>query len=115
MRKNNQNGIKRNYPLPTTPEARENLMISRAMDLAEQQLMDGTASSQVITHFLKLASMRERQEREKMAAEIELLRAKQKAIDDAADSKAIYEAAIRAMRVYQGADEEDADADYREY
>ena len=39
-----------------TPEARENQMISLAVDLAEKQLMEGTASSQVITHYLKLGS-----------------------------------------------------------
>lgn len=107
----NQNGSVQNCPAPTTPEAQENLMISLAMERAKQQLMDGTASSQVITHFLRLASMREKNE-----AELNLLKAKQKAINEAADSKAVYEAAIRAMRVYQGvSDEEEDDEEYGGY
>ncbi len=100
------------FPAATTPEARENQLINLAIDLAERQLMEGTASSQVITHYLKLASMRERQEREKLEAEIALLKAKQKAIDDSAHSSEVYEKAIRAMRVYQGAEEAD---DVEEY
>ena len=47
-----------------TPEARENQLISLAVDLAEQQLRDGTASSQVITHYLKLGSTKEKIEKE---------------------------------------------------
>lgn len=36
---------------PLTPEGKENQMISLAMDCAESQLRDGTASSAVIVHF----------------------------------------------------------------
>lgn len=85
-----------------TPEARENQMISLAVDLAEQQLRDGTASSQVITHFLKLGSTKERLELEKIRKEILQLEAKTKAIGDSEDSKRIYEEALRAMRKYSG-------------
>ena len=80
-----------------TPEARENQMISLAVDLAEKQLQEGTASSQVITHYLKLGSMRERLEREKLAEENKLLRAKTKSIEEAADMKDLYVNAIKAM------------------
>ena len=59
-----------------TPESRENQLISLAVDLAERQLQEGTASSQVITHYLKLGSTRERQEKEKLEEEIKLLRAR---------------------------------------
>ena len=59
-----------------SPESRENMMISLAMDNAEEQLRSGNASSQVIVHFLKLGSQRERQEKEKLEEEVKLLRAK---------------------------------------
>lgn len=85
-----------------TPEARENQMISYAMDLAEQQILDGTASSQVITHFLKLGTEKERLEREKLAKENELLKAKAHALESGEEMKAMYEEAIKAMRTYSG-------------
>lgn len=85
-----------------TPEARENQMISLAVDLAERQLMEGTASSQVITHYLKLGSMRERLEREKLEEENNLLRAKVKAIDSTEEIKSLYKNAIDAFRTYSG-------------
>ena len=85
-----------------TPEARENQMIALAVDLAEQQLRDGTASSQVITHFLKLGSVRERLERERLEEENRLLKAKTKAIENDEEAKVRYEEAINAMRKYSG-------------
>lgn len=90
-----------------TPEAREKQMIALAMDRAEQQLLDGTASSQVITHFLKLGSERERLERERLEEENQLLRAKTKALEDSADMKEMYERAIKAMRDYAGVNDAD--------
>ena len=56
-----------------TPEARENQMISLAVDLAEKQLMEGTASSQVITHYLKLGSTKERIEKEILEKQKQLI------------------------------------------
>lgn len=95
----------RRVPRPaTTPEGRENQLISLAADLAERQLMDGTASSQVITHFLKLASTRERLEQERLQRENLLLSAK---VDQIASGKRIeelYETALNAMRSYAGQD-----------
>lgn len=92
-----------------TPEAREGQMISLAVDLAEQQLRDGTASSQVITHFLKLGSTREKLERERLEEENKLLKAKTKAFESAEEIKVLYDRAISAMRKYSGhgSDEED--------
>lgn len=91
-----------------TPEARENQMIALAVDLAEKQLLEGTASSQVITHFLKLATSRERLEREKLEKENELLRAKTEAIESAKRVEELYSDALRAMRSYRGeTDDED--------
>lgn len=85
-----------------TPEAKENQMISLAMDLAEQQLRDGTASSQLITHFLKLATERERLERVRLEKENELLIAKTEQIQSQKNSEDLYNAAIKAMRRYNG-------------
>ena len=85
-----------------TPEARENQMISLAVDLAEQQLREGTASSQVITHYLKLGSMREKLERERLEEENKLLRAKTKDLEDRGEYKELVAEAIRAMRNYSG-------------
>ena len=97
-----------------TPEARENQLISLAVDLAEQQLLNGTASSQVITHYLKLGTTRERLEQKKIEQEIEFQKAKTKAIEDAADMKELYAEAIKAMRIYsgQGSMPEDEEDDY---
>ncbi|MET0785494.1 MAG: hypothetical protein ABWY25_02155 [Paenisporosarcina sp.] len=86
----------------TTPEGKENQLISLAADLAEKQLISGTASSQVITHFLKLASTREKLEQERLQRENLLLSAK---IDQIASGKRIeelYETALNAMRAYAG-------------
>ena len=85
-----------------TPEARENQMISLAVDLAEQQLRDGTASSQVITHFLKLGSTKERIEKEILEKQKELISAKTKAIYNQEENDKLYREALRAMQRYSG-------------
>lgn len=85
-----------------TPEGREGQMIALAVDLAEQQLREGTASSQVITHFLKLGSERERLERERLAEENKLLRAKTEALEAQKESKVQYEKILKALRNYNG-------------
>lgn len=92
-----------------SPEARESQLISLATDLAEQQLMDGTASSQVITHFLKLGSTRERLEKERLTEENELLKAKTKALADSSDSAEKYEEVLAAFRRYSGYSGDDED------
>ena len=85
-----------------TPEARENQLISLAIDLAEKQLMEGTASSQVITHYLKLGSSKERIEKEILEKQKDLIEAKTKAYKSAEDLKVLYDNAINAMRNYSG-------------
>lgn len=87
-----------------TPEARENQMIALAVNLAEQQLRDGTASSQIIAHYLKLASTREKLEMEKQKKEIELIAAKTDAIHSAQRIEELYSEALNAMRTYSGQD-----------
>lgn len=94
-----------------TPEARENQLIALAVDLVEQRLRDGTASSQETTHFLKLASQKNKMELERMKLENELIRAKTQALNDAADMKTLYADAIAAMRRYSGHEEELDDED----
>lgn len=88
-----------------TPEARENQMISLAIDCAEQQLRDGTASSQVITHYLKLGSTKERLEKEKLERENELLRAKTESLQSMKHIEELYANALNAMRNYSGSDD----------
>lgn len=93
-----------------SPEARENQMIAYAVDLAEKQLIEGTASSQVITHYLKLATTREKLEREKLEEENKLLRAKTEALQSAQRVEELYAEAIKAMRSYGGySEDEDSD------
>lgn len=89
------------------PDARENQMISLAMDLVEQRLRDGTASSQETTHFLKLASPKYKLEQEKLKLENEHTAAKTKALADAEEIKVLYEEALKAMRRYGGHGDED--------
>ena len=97
----NSTGRKKMRPALSV-EARENQLISLAVDLAEQQLREGTASSQVITHYLKLGSTREKLENELKMRELELMAAKTKQINNAEDSKILYEQALKAMRNYAG-------------
>lgn len=85
-----------------SPEARENQMISLAMDLVEERLRNGTASSQETTHFLKLATTREQLEKEKLEKEILEKEAKIKALEANQHSEALYQEAINAFRSYSG-------------
>lgn len=88
-------------------QARENRMIALAEDLAMQQLLDGTASSQVITHYLKLGSSKERIEREIREKEKELIEAKTQNLQSAKKIEELYENAINAMKMYSGHGEPD--------
>lgn len=85
-----------------TPEARENQMISLAMDQAEKQLIEGTASSQVVTHFLKLATVKSQLELEKLKSENELLKAKTETLQSAQRIEELYKEAMDAMKGYSG-------------
>lgn len=96
-----------------TPEERENQMIALAVDCAEEQLRNGTASAQVIVHYLKLGSSKERIEKEILERQKDLITAKTEAIQSAKRVEELYERALKAMRQYNGAaaedDEEDTD------
>lgn len=95
-----------------TPEARENQLISLAVDLAEQQLRDGTASSQVITHYLKLGSTKEKIEKEILEKQKELIEAKTKNINSSSEAKELYAHALEAFRKYSGAGSEEDEDEY---
>lgn len=85
-----------------TPESRENQMIALAINCAEEQLMNGTASSAVICHYLKLGSMKQQLEMEKLREENKLLQAKTEAIQSGARLEELYSDAIRALGEYRG-------------
>lgn len=96
---------KRGAPAKTV-EARENQLIDLAVSLAEEQLLKGTASAQVITHYLKLGSTKERLEKEKIVNEVDLLKAKVEALQSEKDVQKLYMDALNAMRLYSGSPEE---------
>lgn len=101
----------------STPEVREQQLIAAAVDLAEQQIYAGTASAQVITHYLKLGSSREKLEQQRLEGEVELQKAKIDQMASSARIEELYLGAMNAMRSYQGqppieVDSEVADEDY---
>lgn len=98
--------VKKNR-VATSPEARENQLISLAVDLAEQQLRDGTASSQVISHFLKLASTKEKLEQEILEKQKDLITAKTENLHSAQRIEELYENAMNALKGYSGRDDSD--------
>lgn len=85
-----------------SPEARENQLIAKAVDLAEKQLSEGTASAMVITHYLKMGSPKERLEREKLQIENEHLRAKIARMESDKRVEELYNDAMLAFRRYHG-------------
>lgn len=96
---------KKKYPRTApakTVEGREGQLINAAVELAEKQLLDGTASAQVITHFLKQGSLRAQLELERLRQENLLIAAKTEAIKSEKRLEDIYEEAVRAMELYKG-------------
>ena len=90
-----------------TPEARESQLISLATDLAERQLIEGTASSQVITHYLKLGTTKERIEKEILEKQKDWLEAKTQNLQSVQRIEELYSNALNAMRQYNGTEDED--------
>lgn len=103
----NSSGSTRKRRPAVTPEARENQMISLAIDLAEKQLLDGTASSQVITHYLKMGSTKERIEREILEKQKDLITAKTEALQSQKRVEELYADALNAMKRYSGQGDDD--------
>lgn len=89
-------------PPATTPEGRENQMIMLAVDLAEKQIREGTASSQVISHYLKLGTTRERLEQQKLEHENALTMARIESLASASTQEELYKEALKAMSKYTG-------------
>lgn len=98
----------------TTPEGREQQLIALATDLAEKQMADGTASAQVITHYLKLGSSRERLEQERLQMEVEFMEAKKEAMASTARTEELMKDALNAFRSYSGQQEDLDDDDYED-
>lgn len=86
----------------TTPEGREKQMVALAYDLVEKRIREGTATSQEVTHFLKLGSSRETLEQERLRHENELTQAKIDAMAAQGRIEELYRDAILAMNTYQG-------------
>lgn len=104
------------YRPAMTPEAREDQLVSLAVNLAEKQLREGTASSQVISHFLKIGSTKERIEREILEEQKELIVAKTDALKADKVREQQYLEVIKAMKRYSGSevDEDDEDEFYED-
>ncbi len=94
--------ISKNKPRsrPRTAKARENRLINLAMDLAEEKLMNGTASSQIISYFLGLASPEQQLKNQMMTEQVKLVKAKTGAIEGAQELKELYQNAVKAMSEY---------------
>ena len=108
MRRNpnpSETKFENSFPPARTVEERENQLISLAIDRAEQQLRDGTASSQVITHYLKLGSTKERLEKEILKEQVDLMKAKTEALQSAKKVEELYSKALEAFRAYNGVPE----------
>lgn len=100
----NVDNVKKGRPA-ISPEARENQMIALAVDLAEEQLRNGTASSQVITHYLKLGSTKEKIEKEILEKQKELISAKTEVLNSQRRMEEMYSDMLSALKEYSGQDE----------
>lgn len=100
-------------PPARTPEEEENYMIGIAVKAAEKQILSGKASSQLLTHYLKLATVKERLEKEKLEAEVELIKAKKESLESQKQLEALYGDAIKAFAIYTGNDEDEEE--YEDY
>lgn len=101
-------------PPSRTPEQKERHLINLAIDLVEKHLLDGTATSQEIVHFLKLATTREKLEQERLRSEVKLAEAKSKQIEMGEKVAELYENAVKAMSLYSGKHFEDDEYEYDE-
>ena len=101
--------VPKRRPPATTPEGRENQLISLAMDLVEKRLLEGTASSQETTHFLKLGSTKEKLEKDILEKQKDLITAKTESIQSGKRVEELYSRALDAMRTYSGEKRRDED------
>lgn len=96
----------RRSPPARTPEARENQLINLAYNEAEKRIRDGSATSQLLTFFLNLATSKTELENEKLRSDLKVAEAKIKQIESSEDIKELYGKALEAMRSYSGYEEE---------
>ena len=115
MKKEKNSKCERKIRPALTPEARENQLISLAVDLAEKQLLEGTASSQVITHYLKLGTTKEKLEREILEKQKALIEAKTENLQSAKRIEELYKNALDAMKNYSGHMSESEDDENDKY
>lgn len=92
-----------------TSEERENQLISLATDEAERRIRNGSATSQLLVHYLKLGTEKARLENDKLRAENQLLIKKAEAAEAAKQSSQLYEDAIKAFRKYSGQEDTNED------
>lgn len=114
-RKSDPVSTRTNRAPAVTPGEREHQLVSLAFDLAEKQMREGTASSQVITQFLKLGSTRESLEQEKIRNENALLATKKEIMESQKAIEAVYEKALNAMRAYSGQSPVSQDSDNEDF
>ena len=107
----NDSSTKKRRPA-LTPEARENQLIALAVDLVEKRLIEGTASSQETTHFLKLASSKARIEKEILERQKDLITARTEALQSQKSVAELYAEAIKAMRKYSGQGDDNENNEY---
>lgn len=103
--------VRRSRPA-TTPEGRENQMVALAYDLVERRIREGSATSQEVTHFLKLGSTREQLEQERLRHENHLMRVKREALESQKRVEELYKSALDAMRTYSGQEPMDPAEEY---
>lgn len=109
VKESNESSGKRRVPPATSPERQENRCIALAMDLAEKQLRDGTASAQVIAHFVRQGSMEERLKKQILEQQKDLMAAKTEALQSAKRIEDLYANALNAMRRYSGGELENGE------
>lgn len=98
-----------------TPESREDQLVALAINLAEKQLLEGTASAQVISHFLKIGSTKERIEKEILEEQKDLIKAKTEALKSEKRVEELYQEALDAMRRYAGQEIDEREEDEEDY
>lgn len=101
-KKSQQTEQKRTRRRALSPEAREQQLISLAMDVAEEQMENGTASSQIITHYLKLGALKEQKELELVEAEIALKKARVESLQREERIEELFKDALNSFKVYSG-------------
>ena len=114
-RKPKETDISKRVRPAITPENRENQMIALAVDCAEKQMREGTASPSVITHYLRLGSQKESKEREKLEEEIKLLRAKTEALQSGKRIEEMLEEGFKAFTKYRGSSYPEEEELYEDY